>query len=70
MPRQPPTIGRIVHYLQAHKDEPNAAIVTSVLPNGNVGITVFGKQGATWHIDNVAWSQEYQEGHWSWPVMK
>lgn len=70
-----PTIGRIVHYTNlGDKDgkyppEQQAAIVTRVRVNGNVGLHIFYPTGQ-FDMDNVPYSEEYQRGCWSWPIIQ
>lgn len=59
---QKPTVGRIVH-LAGADGNPIAAIVTAVLPNGNIKATPFDPAGS------FEWEEVTEPGQagWAWP---
>jgi hypothetical protein len=69
-----PTVGRIVHYTNlGDKDgryppEQQAAIVTRVKEDGKVSLHIFYPTGQ-FDMDSVPFSETYERGHWSWPVI-
>lgn len=68
-----PTVGRIVHYcfdaLHPGKSDPWPAIITRVLDDGSVDLTLFppGADPAT--MEGVSFSDEPKYGSWTWPVI-
>lgn len=68
-----PTIGRIVLYTNLgdkedrYPPEQQAAIVTGVNDDGTVALHIFYKTGQ-FDMPSVPFSEDYQRGHWSWPV--
>jgi hypothetical protein len=62
-----PTVGRIVHYHQrTPAGEIAPAIVTNVLDDTTVNLTVFGDHGNTQAQTSVALGTE--PGTWAWPT--
>lgn len=61
-----PSVGRIVHYATDPAGEPRAAIITDVVDDSLVSLTVFNALGAH-PVEDVEFSEEYAPGRWSWP---
>lgn len=68
-----PSVGRIVYYTNlGDKDgmyppEQQAAIITAVHRDGAVALKIFYQNGI-FDMQFVPFSEEYERGHWSWPV--
>ncbi len=59
-----PTLGRIVHY-HTHLGITVAAIVTQVLDNETINLTMFAPMGAT--EGRLSVKQGDEPGCWNWP---
>jgi hypothetical protein len=70
-----PTVGRIVHYTNlGDKDgrfppEQQAAIITRVISDTSVSLKIFYTSGM-FDMGDVPYSEAYERGHWSWPVLE
>lgn len=67
---QPPTVGRIVHYVSGVNSFTVAAIVTALNPDtlGRVSLTIFPKNGMPYPLDTeVDFSEQPCDFHWTWP---
>lgn len=78
-----PSVGRIVHYHTYPGEQPWAAIISRVWPDGLVDLTCFppvefaeqeefapGRAScasAPWYSKKVPFSEEVMPGTWSWP---
>lgn len=60
------TVGRTVHYVDAGAPIVRAAVITEVLADGTVTLTVLrpGVQETRMHVQ---FSETYQHSCWSWP---
>jgi len=71
------SVGRIVYYTNlGDKDgrfppEQQAAIITGVGADGDLSVSlhIFYKTGQ-FDMQNVPFSESYERGHWSWPIME
>lgn len=70
MSEERPSVGRIVHYVQAReKDEPRcrAAIITDVVSGHNVDLTVFHPHLEVRRTVSYADPSENRPATWHWP---
>ena len=63
-----PTIGRIVHFNDAHGGNflTTAAIITKVNPTGTVDLAVFAPENL-YYQSNVPFTDHGEYGSWNWP---
>lgn len=70
-----PTIGRIVHYTSLgsadgkYPPEQQAAIITRVRNDEGVCCLHIFYPTGSFDQDQTPFSETYEKGHWSWPVL-
>lgn len=63
-----PTVGRTVHFIPDDTLVPLAAFIVAVNEDETINLTVLGSQGGFYGtIIGAKYSEEYQNGFWSWP---
>ncbi|MCK5606613.1 hypothetical protein KAR91_32225 [Candidatus Pacearchaeota archaeon] len=71
-PKQPPTVGRIVHFFEtddAKGERPKAAVVTAVHGNDCVNLTVFDESGGIQGHSSMCLPDGDDKGYkWDWPA--
>lgn len=71
LPKQIPSIGRIVHYQRfgspggEHKAEPSPAVITQVYENDECQLFVMNPNGV--YFNRTPFSETPKPGCWSWP---